>query len=350
MVIRKLNLILFLLIFVQFFVLGQKVKDASQSKVNFRLMFYNTENLFDTGDDPFTDDNDFTPEGKYHWTYTRYKTKLLNIYKTIISVGTTAPAVVGLCEVENKKVLTDLLYLTPLKNFKYNIIHFDSKDQRGIDVAMLYRPDLFKVLLSYKIEVKFKGEPNKHTRDILYVKGIALNADTLNIYINHWPSRRGGELKSLPFRETTAKTLKSSVDSVFLKNKNSHVIIMGDFNDEPDDASIVNSLGVNSTCKPDASKRLYNMACRFVSNSSSLGTIKFRGKWLTFDQFIVSNSLLDPKSKGLKTNPGGMSIFNEAFLLKTIQEDEKTLFRTYAGFRYEGGFSDHLPILLDLYK
>ncbi len=330
---------------------GFRNKTSSISKTTipcFRIMFYNTENFFDTIDDPKTNDNEFLPDAKRHWTSKRYYTKLNRLYKTIISIGIQPPSIVGLCEIENDRVLHDIVKNTPLIKFNYHFIHHDSPDKRGIDVALLYRPDLFKPLKNEFIAIHFPFDTALRTREILYSKGIALQSDTIHVFVNHWPSRTGGEYRSEPLRNFVAKTLRYKVDSLFAINAATKIIIIGDMNDEPDNASISKYLNAKKTDQPILQGILYNLSERWLGNTALIGTIKYQGNWYIFDQVIVSGSILKPL-KGLSCNLNAANIYFPDFLLTNDKKySGKMPFRTYNGYKYAGGFSDHLPVFFDL--
>lgn len=327
-----------------------KLSDEPRGSHALRVMFYNVENLFDVYDDTLTNDDEFTPGGMRAWNYRRFIIKCQNLGKVIMAAGGwEAPEIIGLCEVENRFTLIQLLKYSPLGRLDYKIVHHDSPDPRGIDVALLYRPDKFHKLHSEPIAVVFPGEDRRGTRDILYVKGIALGADTLHLFVNHWPSRFGGYMATKPLREFTGALLRSKVDSIKRFDPMANILIMGDFNDTPDEHSLEYSLGA----KLDAAKLqpgdLYNMMSTLYRNPS-LGTHKFQENWSTIDHFIVSQSLLKGK-RGLGIHPAGAAIFDADFLL----EDDpvhtgKRLNRTYIGMQYHGGYSDHLPIIVDLLR
>ena len=311
-----------------------------------RVMFYNVENLFDINDDTLTQDEEFTPEGMRRWNNDRYYTKINKLSKVIMGVGEwQMPAMIGLCEVENRKVLNDLAFSTPLKRADFRVIHYDSPDRRGIDVAFLYRNEFFEPLCHTNINVTFPNDSSLTTRDILYVKGIIFDADTIHVFVNHWPSRYGGYLPTVPKRLQAAVTLRNILDSVFHANTDANILVMGDFNDELHDRSIRELIGNNET---DADKltALYDL----IHARTGEGTIKYQGKWSVFDHIMVSKSLITGE-KGIKTGNSDAMIFNMPFL---FEEDVKYLgskpFRTYLGFRYHGGYSDHLPVYLDLKK
>jgi len=321
----------------------QSASGESEDRM-YRIMFYNTENFFDTFDDSLTLDEDFTPPGKMHWTYQRYLTKLRNLYKVIVAAGAWSPPdIIGLCEVENRQVLEDLIHDTPLSRYSYRIVHKDSPDKRGIDVALLYNTHRVRYLESKFCTVK---KPGLLTRDILYCKAL-LGPDTCHFLVNHWPSRSEGQIETEPDRFAAAKRLRLLVDSVFAHHTSPKVLIMGDFNDEPADESLVNHLQVETVLNNPRHSGLYNLTVA-PSAGTARGTLKYQGRWNSFDQIIVSGSLL-LRTKGLAADTNGYRIFSELFLLT---EDKRyngfKPNRTYIGFKYHGGFSDHLPVYVDL--
>jgi predicted extracellular nuclease len=336
--------LLALFIIIVFFKLSAQSK--IQKRADIRVMFYNTENFFDTIDDPITNDNDFLPGSKNQWTGARYHRKLVNLYQVIAAVGEEKPPeIIGFAEVENRKVISDLIYKTALEKYPYKIIHQESPDQRGIDVALLYRSDVVRCINYGFIPIFFKGNKDKTTRDILYFKGL-ISGDTLHVFVNHWPSRRGGQKRSDPSRMHVANVLKHKIDSIFTINPNSKVIITGDFNDEPQDKSLSSGLGALGDINQLQSKALYNLSWVKKLNCNC-GTYRLDNNWEMLDQFIVSGSLL--VSGKLYTKPDFLHIGDLGFLLK---EDKNyggyRPFRTYQGPAYIGGFSDHLPVYLDL--
>lgn len=323
---------------------------GTENRGDIRIMFYNTENFFDTENDPLTEDEAFTPEGDRHWTPYKYDQKLNNIYKVIANIGGwKSPSIVGLCEIENRGVLEDLIHQTPLSKDNYTIIHKNSPDERGIDVGLLYKKKVFRVIDQQFIPVTFSFAPDVKTRDILHVKGIIEPRDTLHLFVNHWPSRYGGRLESQPKRVHAARILKQHVDSVVSNNKNARVVIMGDFNDEPHNKSLNDILNAQTeweTIRPD---QLYNLS-GVLQDHQDIGSYKYKGHWNMLDQFIVSgNLLLDTSS--LYTEKNSTGIFHPDYLLEEDQQNVgQEPYRTFLGYKYNGGFSDHLPVYLDLYQ
>lgn len=334
--------------------LSQAAKDNQtdtqlRSKEDLRIMFYNVENLFDTFDDPAVDDEEFLPGGAKSWTYYRYKEKLNNLAKTIIAVGGWEPPdLIGLSEIENFQVLLDLTNETPLKSFGYQIIHENSMDSRGIDVALLYLPEKVKKLKHKSI--RFGEGVGLQTRDILFTTFCFQDKDTFSIYVNHWSSRYGGKEFTREKRMLAADVLKSHVTGELLNNPSSKLIILGDFNDEPDDESLHNILGAKSAKKASVSHgsqneflELYNLS--FPDFQQGRGTLTYKEidyTWFLFDQIIVTGTLLE--GVGLKVKGQQCHIFSADWLLENGRPK-----RSYQGPIYKGGFSDHLPIFVDLY-
>lgn len=311
------------------------------------VLFYNVENLFDNINDPQTEDDSFTPDGELHWTSKRLNAKLLNISKVILgSSGWKAPDIVAMCEVENRKVLEKLIRETPLKSISYKIIHKESPDHRGIDVAFIYNSDNFYPLVYHHYPLSNDAEAEIKTREILYVGGIMKGGDTLHFFVNHWPSRYSGLLETKSLRNEAANLLQSKVEDLFREKRNPKIIILGDFNDNPSDESITEIIGAKALPAELFSDVLYNLSSGWKTNET--GTLKFQSQWFTFDQIIVSGSLLNTNT-GWATSVENASINTSPFLL---ERDEKygglKPRRTYYGFTYNGGFSDHLPVLLKL--
>ena len=309
---------------------------------NVRLMSYNVENLFDIYNDTIKDDDDFLPGGLMRWNFTRYNKKINSLYKTIVAAGEwNPPAVVAFCEVENRKVLEDLVYGTWLSKYGYRIIHEESPDQRGIDVCLIYRKDCADII-DYKYWIP--SEINRDdftTRSVLYTKMI-ISEDTVHLIVNHWPSRRGGVLAGEDLRMKIAAMVRDKTDSIMERDSGgARIIIMGDFNCTPDD-HVIKTLIISS----DSCNSLVNLSESLASDG--LGTYRYMGTWEMIDQVIVSDRLLNC-NKGLYTDVKMLSIFKPDFLLRKDPVYPGFIpLSTYRGYRYQGGFSDHLPVLLDL--
>jgi len=318
---------------------------GNPDKNNIRIMFYNVENLFDTYDDSLKNDEEFVPWGDKHWTANKLENKIIGIYKVIMAVGDwEPPVIVGLCEIENLFTLENLINNTPLAKLGYRIIHVESPDHRGIDVALLYRKGLFSPKYYKAINVSLKS--GRNTRDILYVKGMLEN-ELVHLFINHWPSRYGGQTQSEKNRIAAAQSLKQFVDSLFEVYDKPNIIISGDFNDEPENISLLNVLDSKTELVNIEPEELYNLSAQYLKYPG-VGTYKYQGRWQIFDQYIVSGNLLVNKS-GLVTSNSGNKIFsNDLILEKDRSYQGKKPFRTYLGPVYHGGISDHLPVYLDL--
>lgn len=314
---------------------------------DFRVMSYNVENLFDTTDNPQKEDNDFLSSGNRHWTNKRYYHKLQQIAKVIIATGEwDTPALVGLCEVENDTVLTHLLHRTPLRLQNYHYCMTHGNDIRGINVALLYQQDKFGYLGNTEYPVRFSRKKHKHTRNILHVWGKVISGDTLDVFVCHFPSRYGGEKESETDRFDAALTLHTICDSLHQIRKHSQILIMGDFNDTPENESIRKKL-IGEESLPDSSSLTLHNIYSGYQPVSPLGSHKYQGEWSKIDQVIISSSLTD-STAAMHTKPNSFRIYAPPFLLikdKTWRGERP--FRTYYGFKYEGGYSDHLPLLLD---
>jgi exonuclease III len=275
------------------------------------------------------------------WNLTRYTKKINSIYKVIVAAGEwDPPAIIAFCEIENRKVLEDLVYGTYLSKFNYNIIHEDSPDRRGIDVCLIYREKIAD-LISYKYLIPSGNKAQDfNSRSILYTK-MAINSDTLHIIVNHWPSRRGGVLSGDNYRFAIASMVREKVDSIIEKDgRGSRIIILGDFNCNPDD-QVIKSL----TYSADSTKSIINLSESL--NGNVLGTYRYMGTWEMIDQAMISRGLLSSEA-GIYTESELLTIFRPDFLLiKDPKYPGFSPYSTYRGYKYQGGYSDHLPLLLD---
>ncbi len=306
--------------------------------------FWNVENLFDFEDDSKTRDNDFLPDGKYKWTEDKYFQKLDRIAQVMNDLGDELPHLMGLVEVENLRVLEDLVKHDDLIRAGYKIIHKDSKDQRGIDVALIYNPNYLNLIDFEFLDIDSHSNKALFSRDILYASFKQSDGSILHSFTNHWPSRRDGAKKTEYKRLSAAKTLKSKLDDVKRKNPDAQILIGGDFNDYPNDKSLAQILEAKSI--KDKKAELINLA--YELDKDDKGTITYEGDWGMFDQFIVSRSLLDNTNWDVKKNR--MKIFKENYVLyydKTHKQKQPSKFQ---GSRFYGGYSDHLAIYLNLRK
>lgn len=317
-----------------------KIEMEIMREVNkYSVAFYNVENLFDTEDDPFTSDDEYTPLGEKEWDEERYWNKIKNIGKVIKGIDSNLPLFFGLCEVENEKVLMDLANSKILSKGDYGIVHYDSPDTRGIDVGFLYKKNYFKVLETESLEVFFKNNPNVLTRDILYVKGV-LNEEEVHVFVNHWSSRRKGEKATEYKRLEAANVLKDKIEIIQEVDEKAKILIMGDFNDYPNNKSIEDVL--EATLEPK-SDEFYNLAAKL--DRSEKGTHFYNDEWGMLDQMMISNSWLISK-KGNVLKKKTVDVYREDEVLFNHSYLGKIPNKTYSGNKYHGGFSDHLAISL----
>lgn len=319
----------------------------------FRVMSYNVENLFDTKDNPATDDQEYLPHGSRRWTSKRYEHKLQQIAKVIMAAGEWQDlSLIGLCEVENDSTLDHLCQRTPLRAQDYRYVISESDDPRGIRVALLYQRARFALEGQESLRIPFRDR-QKRSRPLLHVWGRVVTGDTLDVFVCHFPSRSGGQLDSEGYRWDAARYLRRSCDSLYRVRQRPHLLIMGDFNDTPKDRSLVE--GLKALPCPDSmvtmrgdSLMLYDLfAKRRVGQPE--GSHKYQGSWSQLDHCVVDGSFLDPRST-LRVDLGGIRIFAADFLWTM----DKTYLgrrpkRSYYGYQYEGGFSDHLPLVVDFY-
>lgn len=289
------------------------------------VVFYNVENLFDTREDPGINDRDFTPKGRLAWNMTRYERKLERLSDAISWSGAQLPMMIGLAEVENRSVVEDLARTGRLASGGYEVVHFDSPDERGIDVALLVREASVRHAEPLLVDLG-----HDRTRDILHAT-VVVGDEVWHVFVNHWPSRREGPAISAPKRMKAARVLRDAVSAL---PKGERILIMGDLNDTPMDASIREGLG--AVCLP--SGELVDLMCLDVPEGH--GSHNYKGEWAYLDQFIVDRATVERVARA-----GAV-------------RDERLMFRhpryglspdkTYSGTSYKGGFSDHLPIVLEL--
>lgn len=307
------------------------VQDAMQT-----VAFYNLENLFDLVDNPHTNDTDFLPTSAKKWTPKRYDNKLKKLGFAISNIGRKEtgkrPAVVGLAEVENAKVIQDLIASKHLKDCNYNYVHYNSPDERGIDVALLYDMSVFTVLHSETFTVSLFDDDMTpdYTRDILLVCGL-LDGETLYIVVNHWSSRREGEKESENKRLVSSNKVIEIISKIRVKNPDAKIIVMGDFNDEPQNNSIKLLVKSCSLFNPMETLQSYNRGSSYHNR-----------KWSLFDQIMVSGNFFKPSKHLFEYYTA--NIFDEDFLKLFNGRYKGSPFRTYVGKKYKGGYSDHFPV------
>lgn len=346
---RFQQLIIPLLFLIAFTISGQEKKEYYIQTIG----FYNLENLFDIYDDPETFDDDRTPEGKDRWTASVYTEKVRNMAYAISRIGlaetNSPPAILGVCEIENLKVLEDLISDPVLQKFNYGILHFNSPDLRGIDVALLYRKDLFQPenSVSHELVLYQPDEPDKRifTRDQLVVTGL-LQGERIHFIVNHWPSRSGGEKASSPRREKAALLNKKIIDSLFRRDPYARIISMGDFNDDPHNKSLKKVLGAKAEKNKTALKEMYNPMAGLAKKG--IGSLAYRDGWNLFDQILVSQPLLEPDFSQYTFFKA--AIFNEHFLATPTGQYKGYPFRSFGDGGFTGGYSDHFPVYVLLIK
>ncbi|WCO01534.1 endonuclease/exonuclease/phosphatase family protein [Psychroserpens ponticola] len=318
------------------------MEKENKTEHQYTVAFYNVENLFDFEDNGLTHDNDFLPNSAKRWTKKRYKRKLHKLADVISKIGFNdiqkPPTLIGIAEAENKKVLKDLIDVDDLKGYNYDIVHYDSKDERGIDVGLIYNKDEFELINSkpFTIYLEKENGTQDFTRDILLVSG-KLNGELIHCIVNHWPSRRDGlEVSSLN-RIVASQVAINIIETIKADEVNPKIIVMGDFNDNPNNESV----------KMLAEKgQLFNPMKTLVSYSR--GTQNHNFKWNVFDQILFTTNFFETDNLSLKFEEAG--IYDEKFLTQYYGKFKGQPFRTYVGKKYKGGFSDHFPVYMHLSK
>lgn len=325
---------------------------AQQKKVRVALVgFYNLENLFDTVHAEGKNDYDFTPEGPYKYTGWIYRQKLDLLSEALSRIGTDVTpdglALFGVAEIENGTVLHDLAQTEKLKSRNYRHVHIEGPDERGIDVGLMYNPKYFRVLSQQSLYVQLppNGKDAYYTRDVLYVKGI-LAGDTVHVFVNHWPSRRGGEERSQSSRAAAALVGKIRIDSILAENPAAKILTMGDLNDDPVSPSVTEVLGAKGKIEEVGPAGLYNPWMQFYKKG--IGTLAYQDSWGLFDQIIISGAWLNKDQKGFYFQKA--TIFNEGFLIQKTGKFRGYPKRTWDGITFNYGYSDHFPVYLTLYK
>ena len=309
------------------------------------VAFYNVENLFDTLDTPDKLDEEFTPAGERQWGSERYQNKINNLAKVISSMNDgNAPDILGLCEIENKQVVDDLVAAKALKNFKYQVVHSESKDWRGIDVALIYKEGVFNLEKTFTYYVPMPDSISP-TRDILVVQG-TIQEKPISFFVNHFPSRSEGLAKSEPKRISAAKTLRHAIDSILGTNPMGNILAMGDFNDEPADSSLHHYVEARDyLAEEKRSHRICNLM--FSLKEKGEGSYKYRDSWNMLDQIIVSDYLLHGYN-GLAIVPQSVGIYAEDWMKQKTPKYFGSPMRTFGGRKYLAGYSDHFPVFVKL--
>ncbi|MBL7738516.1 MAG: endonuclease/exonuclease/phosphatase [Chitinophagaceae bacterium] len=315
------------------------------------ISFYNLENLYDTVNNPIKDDEEFLPDGPRNYKTDIYLDKLNKLATVISQIGADispdGPALLGVAEVENDTVLNDLVRQKLIAKRNYKIVHYDSKDIRGVDVGLLYNPKYFKPEASDKLFVQLPGGSKDayYTRDILWVKG-QLDGETIHVYVNHWPSRSGGEERSAPAREAAAQVCRNHIDSILKQEPNARIIVMGDLNDDPTNASVSAILNAKGRQKDVRAGGLFNPWTEMYRKG--YGTLAYRDAWGLFDQIIISSPFLDKEQNGLFFYQ--QHIFRKEYMVENKGQYKGYPMRTWDGNTYRGGYSDHFPTYIVFLK
>ncbi|MBK8556613.1 MAG: endonuclease/exonuclease/phosphatase family protein [Lewinellaceae bacterium] len=327
----------------------------AQEKASYKVSaigFYNMENLFDTINNPLTNDEDFLPTGKLLWNSQRYASKEANMAKVISLLATEVSpdgvALLGVAEVENRKVLEDLVQQPALADRHYEIVHYDSPDERGIDCGLLYQPKYFQPTYSRPLRVELIDPISRDTdftRDILYVTGL-LDGDPVHIMVGHWPSRRGGEKASAWARAKAALVCREMADSLLQVDKNARIIIMGDLNDDPNNKSLTEVLKAQPEKDDLKANGLYNTMYDNFKNGN--GTLAYRDSWNLFDQIIISKALTNKRSDSWQFYKP--VVFRQPWMFQTEGAYKGYPLRTFVGESFMNGYSDHLPVYILLLK
>lgn len=337
----------FILLLIVNFVHSQEAKTYAIKTV----AFYNVENLFDIENDSLTFDDDRTPNGKDNWTSERYQEKIGHIAQVLSEIGnevtTTSPDIIGLCEIENRSVLEDLVQHDDIRNKDYGIVHLDSPDERGIDVALLYKKSSFVVssFKSHRLLLSNAEGFRDYTRDQLVVSGY-LDNEEFYFLVNHWPSRSGGAARSAPNRIAAAKLNKRIIDSILYYDIDARIISMGDLNDDPTDDSLKKILRTKRKKNKLEEKDLYNPFENIFRKG--VGSLAYRDKWNLFDQLFFTSNLISSEKSSYTFWKAG--VYNPSYLHDSKGRYKGYPLRTYAGGAYVGGYSDHFPVYLYLLR
>jgi hypothetical protein len=313
--------------------------------------FYNLENFYDTTNNPLVNDDDFTVHGIKKYTHKIYRDKIDRLSKVISEIGTDktvdGAAILGVAEIENDTVINDLIHHPSLKKRNYQYIHYDSKDLRGIDVALIYNPTYLKIESSKQVSVTLPGinKEKMATRDILFVKG-QLDGESIYILVNHWPSKKGGEDLTTASRNAAASVCRSEINRVLLVDPTAKIIVMGDLNDNPDSYSVRQVLGSNGNRFHLKKGELYNPWSEIYARG--YGSLANQDSWSLFDQILLTGSCLNNEQVGFYLYK--QEIFKRLYMIENRGRYKGYPMRTWDGNIYRGGFSDHFPTYLILIK
>ena len=319
----------------------------------YMVAFWNFENLFDIYNDPETHDDEFTPEGIKKWNETKYQKKLSNLERVIFdmaAINKDYPVVMGVSEIENRSVLEDLVSQPKLKGAKYRICHFDSPDARGVDVAFLYRADVFKLEGCDNIKLNVPELPNFRTRDLVVMWG-TIEGEPFYFLVSHWPSRLGGKEASQFKRDACAKQIREIKDSLLQANPATKVVVMGDFNDDATDASLVKVMGAKGKVKELETGDFFNPYVQMLK--AGLGTLAYQDSWNLFDNICVTENLVNGTYGKLRLIKGKKfygNIFTRPYMLQQEGQYKGYPLRTFVTNNFQNGFSDHFPVYIYIGK
>ena len=311
--------------------------------------FYNLENLFDTINDPNKNDEEFLPQGVNQWNSEKYTTKLHNMAYAISTIGTDwspdGVAVLGMSEMENRQVLEDLVAQPEIKDRNYQIVHYDSPDRRGVDVGLIYNPKYFKMTSSKSYRTVVPDDPEFITRDQLLVSGL-FDGEMMHFIVMHWPSRAGGEKRSMPGRKAAATLCRHIADSILRQDPNAKIIMMGDFNDYPDNKSVTKYLRASGEMHDLRDGEFYNPM--YELHKKGYGTNYYRDVPAVLDQTILTPGLLPTDYSTYQFK--NAKVHNKEFLKQHGGKYNGYPFRTFGSGVWMGGYSDHFPVYVILLK
>ena len=321
----------------------------------YTVVFYNVENVFDTLKTEGVLDEEFTPDGINRWNGQKYWKKMANLEKVFYEISTTAkdyPTIIGVSEIENRSVLEDMVSQEKLLRANYQIVHYDSPDARGVDVALFYRPDHFKYEGSAPIPVRVEAEPDFKTRDILMVWG-EIEGERFYFFVCHWPSRTGGQQASEYKRIRAAQCARDAADSVMRQFPDAKIVIMGDLNDDPVNKSLYEVLGAKGKTTEVENTGFFNPYHEMFKKGH--GTLAYNDAWNLFDNIVVNGNLLHGRGNGLKLVKGSGAkyygnIFDRSFLRQQSGQYKNYPLRTYVSNAFQDGYSDHFPVYIYISK
>ncbi|MFN8310307.1 MAG: endonuclease/exonuclease/phosphatase [Chitinophagales bacterium] len=332
---------------------GLCAQETKQYKVGL-IGFYNLENFYDTIDQPFVDDAEFLPKSERHYNTEVYRDKVGRLAEVLSGIGKDITpdglSCFGVAEIENDNVLNDLVAHPKLKPSNFKIVHYDSPDSRGVDVAFLYNPKYMTVLQSRPLHVTLpveRGDSFPHqTRDVLWVTVRYMLSDTIHIFVNHWPSRRGGEEASRPLREIAAGVSRKIIDSLMVLNPETKAVVMGDLNDDPSNTSCAKIIGAKADKEKVQPGGMFNPFWNYYKKG--IGTLAYNDSWDLFDQIMISHGFLPKEQNGVFYQKA--LIYNRDFMVQKTGKFKGYPLRTWDGNIYNHGYSDHFPTYIVLLK